>query len=328
MTRLRVVARLACLMLLAAACAGADDTASVTPTAEGVEPAATEESATTDAEPTVEATAEPVTTTEPAATEPADTELAAEDTPEAATEPVAAAGDVDGFCDSLVQAEMTAARGPDVDFESASSEEIEEAVGSFAEELTPMLDAMMAEVPDAVADQTATLDQLLRQAVETGDPSIFEQDEFRQADRAVDEFVVDNCDYPFLEVQAVDYAFEGVPETVEPGIVAIDFSNGGAEVHEMALMRLNDDTTETVEELLQLPEEEALPKVTPAGHAFAFPETGDITFVDLQPGEYFVACFIPVGTTPDKIEELESGGEPGGPPHFTAGMVAKFSVTG
>jgi hypothetical protein len=186
----------------------------------------------------------------------------------------------------------------------------------------------MAEVPDTVAEQTATLDQLLRQALESGDPSIFEQDEFRQADRAVDEFVVDNCDYPFLEVQAVEYAFEGVPATVQSGILAIDFSNSGAEVHEMALMRLNDDTTETVEELLQLPEGEALPKVTPAGHAFAFPETGDITFVDLQPGEYFVACFIPVGTTPDKIEELESGGEPGGPPHFTEGMVAKFSVTG
>lgn len=324
MTHLRPVVLLACLLLLAAACGGADDTvasdtqpgeATLAAPEETTPPAVTRTATDPPPEPTTEPADDP--TTEPAAT----------DGPAATSEPAAGADEIAGFCDSAVQAEMTAMRGPDVDFETASPEEIQEAVGSFAAEMTPLLDAMMAEVPDAVADQAATLDQLLRQALETGDPSVFEQDEFRQADRAVDEFVVDNCDYPFVEIRAVDYAFEGVPATVEPGIVAIDFANTGGEVHEMALMRLNDDTTESVEELLQLPEEEAMTKVTPAGHAFAFPETGDITFVDLQPGNYVVACFIPVGTTPDKLEELEDGGEPGGPPHAFEGMVAEFTVT-
>lgn len=298
MARFRAVTLLACLTLAATACGGAAETTAVdTPTADAAAPAVTDTTSETTA----------------ALSEAA---------------PTPAAADVTAFCDALVQAEMMSARGPDIDFEKASPEEIEKAVGSFAEELTPMLDAMMAEVPDEVADEAATLDRLLRKALESGDDSVFEQEEFTQADRTVDEFVLDRCDYQSVDIQAVEYAYDGVPQTVQAGTVGIDFSNAGAELHEMALFRLNDGVTESVEELLQMPEEKALKKVTEAGHAFAFPGTADITFIDLEPGNYAMACFVPVGTTPDKLEALESGSEPGGPPHFTEGMFAEFTVEG
>lgn len=65
-----------------------------------------------------------------------------------------------------------------------------------------------------------------------------------------------------------------------------------------------------------------------AGVAFAGPGSGDITFVDLDPGKYAVVCFIPVGTT--DMADLEAGegdqAEPAGPPHFTQGMVTEFTV--
>jgi hypothetical protein len=45
--------------------------------------------------------------------------------------------------------------------------------------------------------------------------------------------------------------------------------------------------------------------------------------VDLEPGRYLVACFVPVGATQDAIE---SGKEPDGPPHALQGMVAEMQV--
>jgi hypothetical protein len=50
-------------------------------------------------------------------------------------------------------------------------------------------------------------------------------------------------------------------------------------------------------------------------------------FVDLEPGRYVIACFLPVGATPENMEALESG-ELQGPPHFTQGMLEEFTVEG
>lgn len=44
--------------------------------------------------------------------------------------------------------------------------------------------------------------------------------------------------------------------------------------------------------------------------------------VELEPGDYIAACFIPTGTT---SEDGPPAGEPG-PPHALHGMVAEFTV--
>jgi hypothetical protein len=81
---------------------------------------------------------------------------------------------------------------------------------------------------------------------------------------------------------------------------------------------------ESLEELLALPEEEAMTKATEAGAAFAAPGTIGTGTADLsEPGRYGIVCFIPVGATPDV---LQSGEEPEGPPHFTEGMFAEITV--
>ena len=71
----------------------------------------------------------------------------------------------------------------------------------------------------------------------------------------------------------------------------------------------------------------AMEKVTSGFGAFAFPGSSDSRIIELEAGEYLAVCFIPVGLTPEVAEAAESGGEePQGPPHFTQGMRAEFTV--
>jgi hypothetical protein len=129
-------------------------------------------------------------------------------------------------------------------------------------------------------------------------------------------------------VTAREYEFEGELDGLQAGINGLAFENSGSEFHEMVLFRINDDTTETMEELLALPEEEAQSKVTEAGAAFGAPGDSDTLFTDLDAGRYAIICFLPVGALPENMEALESGELEDAPPHFTQGMIREFTVEG
>lgn len=122
----------------------------------------------------------------------------------------------------------------------------------------------------------------------------------------------DNCGFTELEVEGADYSFTGLPAEVAAGPAIITFTNVGEELHEISVARINDGATETVAELLELPEEEALSKITPVGGGFGLPGTTSYAVIDLaEPGTYVATCFIPEGLTPDvaeQMEEMESEG--------------------
>jgi plastocyanin len=126
-----------------------------------------------------------------------------------------------------------------------------------------------------------------------------------------------------VNVTGVDYAFEDVPATVEAGS-ELTFHNGGTEPHEMVVIRINDGVTKTIDELLELPEDEALEFASVVGAAMALPgEDAEDTVTVSDPGNYAMVCFVPVGST---AEDLESSEPPAGPPHFAEGMVTSFTV--
>jgi hypothetical protein len=127
--------------------------------------------------------------------------------------------------------------------------------------------------------------------------------------------VHEGCGYETADVTAVDYAFEGLPETLPAGPVSFALTNEGTEEHEMIVVRRNDGETRPVEELLELPEAEVEQVVTFTGATFAQPGDTGYLAADLDAGGYVALCFIPVG-----------GGEDG-PPHFTEGMVTEFEVS-
>jgi len=140
-----------------------------------------------------------------------------------------------------------------------------------------------------------------------------------------------------IEVRAVDYAFEGLPETVPAGTILTLVNESSVELHELVAIRLPDDETRSVDELVQLPPEELAAffplvetvTIAPPEEA-GFPIEG-IGMLE-KPGRYLVICAIPTGANPDEYmaaaAESEGGPPdvPGGPPHLAMGMYGQTLV--
>jgi plastocyanin len=131
-------------------------------------------------------------------------------------------------------------------------------------------------------------------------------------------------------VTAVDFAFENVPAEIPSG-TTLGLTNNGQEVHEMVVVRKLPTTTQSFEELLAMPQDQALGLVQDIGVAFAEPGATSADVVTTgEAGDYLMVCFIPAGTTSlpsidPASSELPSLGT--GAPHFTLGMVKEFTVT-
>jgi hypothetical protein len=217
-----------------------------------------------------------------------------------ATETTAAAGaeagDTAAFCDARVQLEE----------EFNADEPDAEAVATLAGDL-------QAAAPDDLAGNAEALAGILTTAAESGsDPT--EDPAFTENIQPIDEVALAECGYEVVEVTAVDYRFDGLPETLEAGTVGFKMTNEGAEPHVMLLFRYNDGDTTTLDELLAMPEDEAGQHVTMAGAAFAEPGEWGAGFAELEPGRYAAVCPIPMGGTDS------------GPPHFMEGMATEFEV--
>jgi hypothetical protein len=234
------------------------------------------------------------------------------------TTSAAAEADPAEFCDTAVDTEAAVLAGPPVDFETATPEEISAALEEYGAQIEPQLADLEETAPEEVSDTVTTLTTQIREVLETGDDSLFEAPEFTEADDALEEYMLAECGYEQIEATGVDYEYEGIPDTLPAGVVAITFVNEGEELHEIAVARINDDVTQSIEELLALPEEEVSSMIEFMGAAFAEPSQSDTAFLRLDPGRYGAVCFIPEGTTHDT--------EGAGPPHFTLGMFAEFIV--
>jgi len=236
-------------------------------------------------------------------------------------------GDVEAYCEDTLAIETIPE--PDIDFESMSEEEQAEAAKEFAsEELVPLAEKIQANAPEEIADDIDTLVAAVDEIAETGDFGVFDSAETEEASDNAHAFDLANCGWESSEVTAREYEFEGVAAEYEAGPTSFEFSNAGEELHEFIVLKKKADTEESFDELLELPQEEAEGKVDEVGAVFGEPGDDDYLVADLEEGEYIALCFIPVGLTPEAAAAAEEGGEePQGPPHFTQGMRAEFTVS-
>jgi hypothetical protein len=140
-----------------------------------------------------------------------------------------------------------------------------------------------------------------------------------------------------VEVDAVDFAFDGLPERVAAG-TRLTLTNGAAtELHELVAFRLPDDEERPVAELVRLPPDELMGILGPgpatvllaAPGGDVIPAVGDGTLD--EPGRYAVLCMIPTGADPEAYLEAAAAGQgppqvEGGAPHIAHGMWAELEV--
>jgi len=185
---------------------------------------------------------------------------------------------------------------------------------SFASKLLPLGEQVVAAAPaELKADGNVQL-SALRKVAQTGDPSGFDEPTFKAAEAKTHSFDLANCGWASADVTAKDYSYAGLPSSAAPGPLSIQFANKGGEPHEFSLFRINDGVGDSVKDLVGLPEDEAMKKITPVGQTFAEPGGADYKVFKLDKGRYGVACFVPLGEKHD------------GPPHASKGMYASFTV--
>ncbi|MGY1803988.1 hypothetical protein ACI78T_12005 [Blastococcus sp. SYSU D00922] len=227
-----------------------------------------------------------------------------------------ASADPAEFCEASVDLEAAFSMGPPID-ETTPPEEAQAAMEEFGATVEPLLGDVEETAPEEISDTVTEATGLVRQAL-SGDQSVLEAPEFAAADDEIDEYMLAECGYEQVEATGVDYEYEGLPDSLPGGVVAMTFTNEGEEMHEIGLARINDDVTMPVEEVLAQPEEQVFSMIQLAGVVFAGPGESETTFLRMEPGRYGAACFVPQGTTHDT--------EGSGPPHFTLGMFAEFTV--
>jgi hypothetical protein len=164
-----------------------------------------------------------------------------------------------------------------------------------------------ATAPDELAESAEVVVAAATQAA-GGDFSGFDSPDFQVAVGEVDNWVFEQCAFDErLDVQAVDWAFGDIPLEIAAGSVAFRLSNLGDELHEMAIVRVAEGTTETLQELeplLAMQDPAAMEKIEFVAGAFSpGPDAPGVAFADLEPGEYAAICFIPVGTLQEMMAE-------------------------
>lgn len=237
-----------------------------------------------------------------------------DDTPDAA-EPAVGEGEVEGeqvdtdaFCDSYLAADALA--GPAM---VGGPDEAAALVAGF-----DAVSDVPAELAEPVEVVTAFVDASFGGSGEA--PS---DEDFDEANAAVTSWLIDNCGLDEWAIGASDYEFD-TPGALSVGYYAIRLDNAGSELHEAQVVQINPGVELTLEELLELPEEEVLSMITPLTSAVAMPsETGEQIVALTEPGRYAIVCLVPLGSTP---EAMEAGEEPATPPHFTEGMFAEVAV--
>jgi len=232
----------------------------------------------------------------------------------------------------------------------------EASVEAFCEAELAVEAAVQSEDPSAAAPAFEALVAASPEEIRATVEDLIANAESGPGDQAFDEpygemiqYMRDNCGFNEIEVTTADYSFTGLPTEIGAGPAIVSMDNTGEEFHEVAFYRVNDDVTESLGELLALPEEEVETKVTRKGGAFGPPGATSFGTVNLdEAGRYVVICALPQGMTPEAVEQFEAaegttpegsapegtepegsapGDSPFGPPHFTLGMVQELTVT-
>ena len=127
-----------------------------------------------------------------------------------------------------------------------------------------------------------------------------------------------------IEIVAEEYRYEGIPAKLGVG-TRMSLRNGGAEPHELVVLRLRENSS--IEGFVQLSEHEMLERAEVIGVLVASAdETAEGTITIVKAGSYVAVCFISVGAGADHehVHDHSAAAEPSQVQHYAIGMYASF----
>ena len=188
---------------------------------------------------------------------------------------------------------------------------------AYGQAVLPRLDAALSAGP---ADLTVHLLDLrpVVEAASRGESLPDEDPQFAGATAAYEAWAHINCGYQRVELMAMDYEFEGVPDRLASGPTSFSVMNHSerGESHVALIARLRPGQGTDLRRLvdMSLDQVQQVADLVPAS-ALAAPGGTSGLLVDLTPGHYFVLC--PLRT---QVSDPSSA-------HMFRGMVAEFTVS-
>ena len=180
-------------------------------------------------------------------------------------------------------------------------------------------DAFAEAAPESMADDAA----VLVAAFGAASPDAMGSPEFVGAYERIGDAVFADCDtVAAIDVDGIDYAFDGLPESVDAGRIALRLHNQSETGQPRELVVVTGTDGQTADELRDLPMEDLMQQARPVGLAFVNrPGAAATTLIDLAPGSYLLVCSLPVV---EGGEAPEGDGTPEN--HAAHGMVATLTV--
>lgn len=225
-----------------------------------------------------------------------------------------------GACQAWIKVDTAANSGPS----GGDGPPNPAALKQFAGQLKPLVDKFVASAPSAVKADATSIQSIVDSAASGGDPSKLDPSNpaLGKPLNGVEKWVHDSCGFQTLDVMGVDYAFQDLPKSLKAGPTSVEFMNHAKdEQHEISVLRIKPGSGVAADKLVgdiqtdaNAAEQKYGDKVEPVGQTEATPGQTAYVTLDLKPGEYVAACFIPVG------------GKDGGVPHAQKGMVQAFTV--
>ncbi|HUR17938.1 MAG TPA: hypothetical protein VMZ51_03255 [Acidimicrobiales bacterium] len=186
----------------------------------------------------------------------------------------------------------------------------------YARELRRLVDEAAGAAPTATKADLRKVAVALDEVVKTnGDLARRGTPAVRAASARAHTFELANCGWRRVDTTAVEFTFQGFPETIPAGVVSFELANKGEFDHVLELYRVEQETVSGRETLSRGDlRKEDLAKFRDVGSAFAREgEQGHVVRA-LQPGRYVAACLIALNSTPPAT-------------HASKGMLAEFTVT-
>jgi hypothetical protein len=170
-----------------------------------------------------------------------------------------------------------------------------------AQNLDQALSSAESTAPPEIAADVQSIAGIIRSAAQSNqDPT--ENPTFEQNATAIDQYRYNSCGYQQIPVTGTEYEFQGVPSTLPSGKVAFQFTDNGAEFHELDVLRVK--SKDSAKKLAGLNEKQLGKKAEEVGGTFAMPGQTGYAFTDLsKPGRYLVVCHLPVGSTSEQAAE-------------------------